>query len=164
MIAIRVASAVLAGVSLMTLAACGDDSEPAAPAATTATTPSATTVTADAAASAAPARNADTVTCEQAERAVKSFKNAILTLAQSGVTELSPVDAKAMLTDFADDLTKASEGAGPEMTAALKANIDAALTAAKDKDPGTALDSPETAKAGKELNALCKAAGVETTF
>ncbi|BBH67797.1 hypothetical protein ACTI_44820 [Actinoplanes sp. OR16] len=64
-----------------------------------------------------------------------------------------------MLTDFADDLTKASEGASPEMTAALKANIDAALDAAKDKDPGTALDTPETAKAGKELNALCKAPG-----
>ncbi|MEU4560218.1 hypothetical protein AB0F72_17700 [Actinoplanes sp. NPDC023936] len=162
MIAIRVASAVLAGVSMMSLAACGEETETAAATATTTATASAAAT--EAAASAAPARNADTVTCEQAERAVKSFKNALLSLAQSGVTEISPTDAKAMLIDLADDLTKASEGASDEVAAALKANIDAALKASNDKDPATAIDSPETAKAGKDLNALCKAAGVETTF
>ncbi|MEU4689058.1 hypothetical protein [Actinoplanes sp. NPDC023714] len=171
MINTRIASAVLAGVFLLGLTACGSDSETetAAPAATTAaeaTTAAAeaTSAAADPATTAASGGNADTVTCEQANKAAESFKKAVLTLAQSGAAEISPADAKAMLEDFATQLTKATEGASPELAAAVKANADAATKAAAAKDPGSAMDSPENVKAGQELNAACKAAGVETNF
>jgi hypothetical protein len=161
--AIRLASAVLAGVSLMTLTACGDATDTAAPAATTATVPAATTPAVEATTAPPAEAKADKEVCEDAHKAAESLKKATVVLARSG-TEISAADAKAMLTDFANSLAKATEGGDPKLTAAVRANVDAALAAAAAPDPMTSADTPEAAKAGKDLNALCKAAGVKTAF
>ncbi|GAA2623727.1 hypothetical protein [Paractinoplanes durhamensis] len=165
MIATRIASAVLLGVSLIALAACGQDTDTTAPAATAvaATPAAATSPAAPATSAAAVAAKADKEVCEDATKAAESLKKAVLVLAQSG-NEIAPADAKALLTDFANNLTKAGEGADGKVATAIKANADAARKAAAAKDPLTAADTAESAKAGKDLNAACKAAGVKTTF
>ena len=145
---------------MMGLAACGEGTDTAAPAAETTTAPA--TTAAEATTAAPAAGTADKAVCEQAEKAAKAFKKAVIVLAQSG--EIAATDAKAMLTDFANGLTKVAEGADGEVATAVKANADAARKAAGAKDPVEASDSPEAAKAGKELNAACKAAGVTTNF
>ncbi|WP_433832810.1 hypothetical protein ACQP2E_17115 [Actinoplanes sp. CA-015351] len=161
----RLASVVLLGVSLMGLAACGDEAatEVAAPAAATTASATAATSAAEPTATAV-ASKTDKELCEEANKAVDAFKTAILTLAQSGAEEIAPADAKAMLEDFAAKLTTATEGADSEIATAIKAQIAASEKAAKAADPAAALDSEETAKSSKEINAGCKKAGVTTNF
>jgi hypothetical protein len=162
-IAIRVASAVLIGLSMIGLAACGDDTETTASTATTTAPAAATTAAAEATTEAAVAGKADKEICEQASKASDSFKKAVVVLARSG-NDIAPADAKLLLTDFAKNLNKAAEGSDSKVATALKANADLALEAAAAKNPVEAADTPESAKAGKDLNAACKAAGVTTTF
>ncbi|SDS67786.1 hypothetical protein [Actinoplanes derwentensis] len=161
----RFATAVLAGVSLLGLTACGDDeatssaATPAAPAATSAqaATPEATSVAA--------AEPADKVICEDAAKASDSFKKALLTLAQAGGNgEIAPADAKLMLTDFGKHLTEAVAGSTTEVGKNAQIIADDATKAAAAADPISAVGAPESVKAGTALNAACKAAGVKTNF
>ncbi|GIM91772.1 hypothetical protein Ato02nite_035650 [Paractinoplanes toevensis] len=150
----------------MGLTACGTATETAAPAATTAAAAAETTAApaaAETTAAPAAAGSTDKEICEQANKASESFKKAVLVFAQT-VDEIPAADAKLMLTDFAKSLTKAAEGADGAVATAVKANADAALEAAAAKHPVEAADSAEAAKAGKDLNAACKAAGVTTNF
>ncbi|RAK29786.1 hypothetical protein B0I29_117112 [Actinoplanes lutulentus] len=147
----------------MGLAACGYEAatEVAAPATTA--TAAATTPAAEPTATAI-ASKTDKELCEEANKAADSFKKAILVLAQSGASEIAPADAKAMLEDFAAQLTTASEGADSEVATAIKAQAAASEKAAQAKDPASALDSAETTNASKQINAGCKKAGVTTNF
>ncbi|WP_204294454.1 hypothetical protein [Actinoplanes campanulatus] len=160
----RIATAVLAGVSMMGLAACGDDkaatttAEPAKPAATSAL-PEAEAATAPAAA--APA---DKVICEDANKASESFKKALLTIMKATGGDVPKKDAALMLSSFAADLEKAAEGSDTAVATALKTNAAEAAKAAKADDPVNAADTPEAAKAAKEFNAACKAVGVKTNL
>ncbi|MBW6433691.1 hypothetical protein KZ829_08035 [Actinoplanes hulinensis] len=159
----RIATAVLAGVSMMGLAACGDDkaatttAEPAKPAATSALPE------AEAAAPAA-AAPADKVICEDANKAAESFKKALLTIMSTTGGDVPKKDAALMLSDFAANLEKAAEGSDTAVATALKTNAAEAAKAAKADDPVNAADTPESAKAAKEFNAACKAVGVKTNL
>ncbi|MEV0900579.1 hypothetical protein [Actinoplanes sp. NPDC049802] len=162
MIAVRIATAVLAGVSLMGLAACGDDkattaAEPPKPAATTAAEAQPT-------AEAAEAAPADKVICEDAAEAATSFKKALMTIMKTTGGDIPKKDAAVLLSEYAANLEKAAGSSDTAVAVALKANAAAAATAAGAADPATAADTPESAKASKDFNAACKAAGVKTNL
>lgn len=181
MISVRIATVVLTGVSMMGLAACGEDktSTATAPAATTATSAAAPATTSAAAtpetttpeattpeATTAPATKAvsDKELCQAAAKAEKDLKAATLTIIQTTGGDLPAADAKAMLTDFAKALTTAA-GGGDSKVATIMTTIGAQATkAAGAKDPATAADTPEATKSGKELTAACKAVGVKLTY
>ncbi|GIF26584.1 hypothetical protein BJ973_001028 [Actinoplanes tereljensis] len=144
----------------MGISACGDDADTAA--GTSTTTVASAAAPAAEATTAAAAGVSDKELCEQANKAADSFKKAALTLAAAG--DIPVTDAKAMLTDFASTLTKLADSGDGAVATALKANADAALQAAGEPNPVEAADTPESEKAGKDLNAACKAAGVTTVF
>ncbi|MDI6104727.1 hypothetical protein QLQ12_39670 [Actinoplanes sp. NEAU-A12] len=160
MISVRVATAVLAGVSLWGLAACGEE-KTATTTAPVATSPAAKPA-ASTAATTAPAAKAgsDKELCQAADKAEKDMKAAMLTITQTTGGELSAADAKAMLTGFSKSLTTAAAGSDSKVAKIMTTIGAQAAKAAAAKDPGTAADTPEAEKSGKELIAACKAAGV----
>ncbi|WP_430782872.1 hypothetical protein [Actinoplanes sp. G11-F43] len=149
---------------MMGLAACGGGDEAtsgaAAPAATT------TSAAAPAATEAAPAADApdDKAVCEAANKASDSLKKAMLTLMQNGAEDLPPSDMKLLLTDFAKSLNEAAGSSDSKAGAAVKLIATQSTEAAAAADPSKALDEDAATKAGKDLNAACKAAGVTTNF
>ncbi|WP_433789558.1 hypothetical protein [Actinoplanes sp. CA-252034] len=164
MISKRILTAVLAGVSALSLAACSEEAPATStkPAATTAAAPAATT---EAAAPPAAAGLSDKEICESVNKVTDSMKTAMMTIAQATQGGDIPVaDQKAILTDMAKQLDKAVEGSDTEVAKAVKLISSQATEAAAAKDPTAALDNPESDKSGKALNAACKKAGVTTQF
>jgi hypothetical protein len=150
---LRASSTVLIGVSLMALAACGgkEAASTAAPGA-----PAATTVAADASAAAdtnsATGAGNDTTLCNAA-------KNAHLELRKQFTGSPSPEAAKKALTDMGEALTAlAATGGNGKVATAISQYAAAVTKAVAAADPG---DDPAMGKAGEELRAACKAAGVD---
>ncbi|GIE34583.1 hypothetical protein Ait01nite_076280 [Actinoplanes italicus] len=162
----RLATAVLAGVSLMGLTACSD--EPATT--TTADKPAAAATTTAAAApetSTAPAAAAlsDKELCQEAGKASDAMSKALTTLIQANPSgDIPPADASAMLKDLANSLNKAAEGGTSEVAKGMQDIAAQSLKAAEAKDPTTALDTPESAKTGAAFNAACKKVGVTVKY
>ncbi|GAA1595362.1 hypothetical protein GCM10009828_020830 [Actinoplanes couchii] len=160
----RIATAVLAGVSLFGLTACGDEkattggTEAAAPVA------SADAPKAEATTPAAAAAPEDKVVCEEANKAGESFSKAFIALAKTTGGEVAPADAKLMMADFAKGLTEAAGTSTTEVGKNVLIIAAETTKATEAADPASAIDSPESGKASKALNAACKSAGVKTNF
>ncbi|WP_133877553.1 hypothetical protein [Paractinoplanes brasiliensis] len=148
----RVASAVLIGVSFLSLAACGSDETPtpAAPA------PAATT----AAAAAAPS---DEAICTELDKVAKAMSKDLVAMLAAG--EPKPAEAKKVLTDVVAGLTKAAGSSDTEVGAATKELIARSSAAAAAADPMTAIEQDaQWEKAGTDINAACQKAGVTIKF
>jgi hypothetical protein len=164
-ITLRVATAVLAGVSLMGLTACSDDAatttaadKPAAAATTTSAAPETSTAPAAAALS-------DKELCQEAGKASDAMGKALTTLIQANPSgEIPAPDAAAMLKDLANSLNKAAEGGTSEVAKGMQDIAAQSLKAAEAKDPTSALDTPESAKTGAAFNAACKKVGVTVKY
>jgi hypothetical protein len=158
----RILTAVLAGVSVLSLAACSEEAPAttAQPAATTAAAPAATTETTTPPAAAA---LSDKEICEAANKASDSMKTAMETLFKT-TGDLTPKDAAAVLTDMAKQLNEAAAGSDTAVAKAATLIATQASEAAAAKDPTTALDNAESEKSGQALNAACKKAGVTTQY
>ncbi len=163
----RVASAVLIGVSLMTLTACSGDDTPAAVATPPAAAP--TGETADPAATTPPAAEpvaaapSDKKLCEGANTADKAMKAELIKAMQSSGGDLPAADTKKILTGLATKLMAAGES-DTKVGAAVKEFVAQTTAAASAADPMAALDNPAYEKAGKGLTAACKTAGVTVNY
>jgi hypothetical protein len=165
-ITLRLATAVLAGVSLMGLTACSEDA-PTTTAADKPSAPAATTTAAAPETSTAPAAAAlsDKELCQEAGKASDAMQKALMTLIQANPSgDIPAPDAAAMLKDLAASLTKAAEGGTSEVAKGMQEIAAQSLKAAEAKDPATALDTPESAKTGTAFNAACKKAGVTVKY
>ncbi|MFG1676960.1 hypothetical protein [Micromonospora sp. NPDC049282] len=169
MTSIRIAPIVLA-CALATLTACGGG-DPATEAGGTATsasapaatTPAATTPAATASSPGAANTAGDKQLCESVKKSGDEMKARLVSAVQAGR------DPKAEVTKILAEMgrtatTLASTGGDGAAVAALKTFGAENTKAAKAADPSTAADSPAMEKAGADLNAACKAAGVTTTF
>lgn len=131
-------------------------------------TPPAATASSSASGSAAPSSAAggtsDKKVCESAKKAGEDMKAALVAAVQSG-TEPSPALFKKVLTELDEEVTSlaARAGDGPVATALKRFGAEAAKAAAAD-DPATAADTPAFAKAGTDLAAACRTAGVDINF
>jgi hypothetical protein len=166
---VRFAAVVLAGVSMMGLAACGAEKEStgAAPVATTATTATSATAAPTTEASTAPATKglSDKQICESSEKASTAMKKELFAKIGAANGEMPPpAEVTAILTPLADALTLAASGGDSKVATAAKKLGDEFATAAAAKDPATAIDTPAGNKASADLRAACTAAGVKTTF
>ncbi|TDB79070.1 hypothetical protein [Micromonospora sp. KC721] len=150
-------------MSVLAMAACGGEQ----PSKTATPTLPATTSVADAPAAAATASAvaADPASekklCEAAKKIGDESRTALVKAASSG-EDVTPVVKKAY-TEMAKGLadTAATAGPGSEVAPALVAFGTEAGKAAKDM---AAADSPALEKAGKDLTAACKKAGVAINF
>ncbi|MFI0796916.1 hypothetical protein ACH4OY_30155 [Micromonospora rubida] len=154
----------------MALTACsGEDTKT-----TAGSTPSASTAPSSAAASAssAPSSTAaagttggasDKKLCESAKKAGDDMKSQFVAAMQSG--EPSPAVFKKILTDLDEKLTTlAATGSEGKVATALKQFGVEASKAAAAADPADAADNPAFEKAGADITAACKAAGVSVNF
>ncbi|MBM2621944.1 hypothetical protein JIG36_41230 [Actinoplanes sp. LDG1-06] len=161
----RTTFAALVGASLMSLAACsGDDTSTASSTPTTATSaqPAAETTTeAVAPAGDAPA---DKDVCEAAGKADKAMKAELIEALKASNGEPTAADYKKVLTGLATQLTTAVGSSETEVGKAVKAFVADATEAANAADPVTAADNPEFTKAGSDLTAACKTAGVTVNY
>ncbi|MDP9794107.1 hypothetical protein J2S43_002619 [Catenuloplanes nepalensis] len=153
--------------SALALSACGggDDSNTGASAPATSGAPVATTgapATSEARAAAAAAAASDKEICDAAVRATTAFTKKLTETLQAG-KEFSNADVQAAWTAMATELAVAEGGdsavakAAQTLTAELK-------TAAAAPDPTVAEESPAYQKAGADLDAACKAVGVDINF
>jgi hypothetical protein len=161
MIQTRIASAVLGGVFLLSVAACGTDKTDSAAGsaptnAASAPAPAETT----AAAAAAPAD--DKAMCTAADKAAKAMTKEIVKLVGSGA-DPAPADYAKILNDMNAVLTATAKGDGNVATA-MKEVAAQSAKAATLPDPSAGAEDPAFEKAGKELTAACKAAGVKVNF
>ncbi|MGW0507439.1 hypothetical protein [Micromonospora sp. NPDC003241] len=163
----------LACACLLALTACGGDSaDTAADTAPSAVPPSSAAPSATSAApdASAPstASNADVVgdkkLCQSAQAASDEMRGAFVKAVQSGDT--SAATMKKILGGLEEKMTElASQGGGDSKVAAAlgKFSTEAGRAAAA-KDPAAAADNPTFEKAGVDLTAACKTAGVNVTF
>jgi hypothetical protein len=166
---LRITSTALLSVTLMSLAACGDDAAPTA-APTPAVTAAPTTAATSAAASAAPSAvgtasgSADRTLCASANKAGEAMKDSFVAAIQAG-EQPTPAVLKKILLDFSDTVTTAAAAAGDsKVAAAVKQMAAQASKAAAAPNPIEAADNPVFVKAGSDLTAACKAAGVSVNF
>lgn len=167
----RMSSAVLIGVSVLSLAACGGDETPTAAAPTTA--PAATTTATEAApdpaatsVAAAPAAGGaatDKQLCAAANKADKSMKAELIKAMQAG-GEPDAAVFKKVLDGLAGQLNTAAAGSDSKVAVAMKDFAGRAGEAAAAADPVTASDTPAFEQSGKDLTAACKAAGVKVNY
>ncbi|NBE80219.1 hypothetical protein [Micromonospora rubida] len=155
----------------MALTACGGEEETPT---TAGSTPSASTVPSSAAASASSVPSSSAATdakggtsdkklCESAKKAGNDMKAQFVAAMQSG--DPSPAAFKKILTDLDEKLTTlASTGGDSKVAAALKQFGVEASKAAAAADPADAADNPAFEKAGADITAACKAAGVNVNF
>ncbi|GIF16490.1 hypothetical protein [Actinoplanes teichomyceticus] len=172
----RVTSAVLLATAVLTLAACSDDDKteagsatPAAPASATAAPSASAIVTDPTATKDGPGSKAgaaaDKELCTATDKAGQSMKKALVTLMSANSGTISAGDAKAILEDFTKQVTTALQSAGDsKVSAAAKAVADEAAKAATAADPVTAAAEPSFEKAGTDVAAACRAAGVPVSF
>jgi hypothetical protein len=153
----------------MALTACGDDTTDTAGSASSVAPPAAS---ASAIASAAPSTPAadtaagttDKAICESANKAGETMKDEFVAALQSG-KEPTPAALKKILTAFTDRMTAATATASDsKVTAAVKQMGAEASKAAAAANPIEAADNPDFVKAGSDLTAACKAAGVTVNF
>ncbi|MDY7087825.1 MAG: hypothetical protein SYR96_22300 [Actinomycetota bacterium] len=145
----RIASAVLIGVSFLSLAACGSDETPttAAPATT---------------AAAAPAPS-DEAVCTELDKVAKAMSKDVVALVASG--DPQPAEAKKALDNAVAGLTKAAGSSETEVGTATKELIARASAAAAAADPMTAIEQDtQWEKAATDINAACQKAGVTIKF
>ncbi|WIM94215.1 hypothetical protein ACTOB_006220 [Actinoplanes oblitus] len=173
----RVTSAVLFTAAVLSLAACSDDDKTEASgtpttAATSASAPAATSSAPDVSISESGAipgsaanGSADKVVCEASNTAGEAMKTAMLKIMKAGNGDIKPADAKAILDDFTKSVNQALDQA-PESTVSTAAQkvADEAAKAASAADPVEAAAAPGFEKAGTELTAACKAAGISVNF
>ncbi|MFI7606015.1 hypothetical protein ACIBTV_12905 [Micromonospora sp. NPDC049366] len=102
--------------------------------------------------------------CESAEKAGQDMKKALIAAVQSG-NEPSAEVYRKMLTDLHDKLAALTPGGGDGKVAdALNRMGAEAAKAAAAGDPAAAADNPAFEKAGTDLTAACKTAGVTVNF
>ena len=157
-------SSLLICVSVLPLTACGGKDD------TSTTAGSAPAASAPAPASASPAGGDtagganDKKLCESVRSAGEKMKSSLITALQAG-EEPSPAVFKKILTDLDKEVTSLAEAGGDsEVGAALQKLGSEAAKAAKASDPAEAADNPEFEKAGTEITAACKSAGVDVNF
>jgi hypothetical protein len=163
---LRVATKVLLFASLLSLAACGDDdaettaaSNPPASAASTSVPTSAETSSPAAAGSAD-----DKKLCESARSAGEAMKKELIAAVQAADTP-SPAVYTKILGGLDRKMTAlASSGGDGKVATALRQMGTEAAKAAAAADPVTAAANPTFEKAGADLTAACKAAGVAVNF
>ncbi|WP_433344212.1 hypothetical protein [Micromonospora sp. CA-111912] len=155
----------------MALTACGGGEDTTT---TAGSTPSASTAPSSAAASpsSAPPSTAatgatggtsDKKLCESAKKAGDDMKAQLVAALQSG--EPSPATFKKILTDLEGKMTTlASTGGDSKVATALKQFGVEAAKAAAAADPANSADNPAFEKAGADITAACKAAGVSVNF
>jgi hypothetical protein len=167
----RVTSSLFICASVLALAACGGADETkagSAPAASSTVAAPAATPTSSTPADSAAGGTSDQDLCESAHEAGEKMKKDFIAAFQaSGGGELPPVaELKKILTDLNDELSGlASAGAeDSEVVAALEKFGSEAAKAAKASDPATAADNPAFEKAGSDITAACKSAGVKVNF
>ena len=154
-------SSLLICVSVLPLTACGgkDDTSTTAGSAPAASVPAASPAGGDTAGGAN-----DKKLCESVRTAGEKMKSSLITALQSG-EEPSPAVFKKILTDLDKEVTSLAEAGGDsEVGAALQKLGSEAAKAAKASDPAEAADNPEFEKAGTEITAACKSAGVDVNF
>ncbi|WP_320069301.1 hypothetical protein [Micromonospora sp. RTGN7] len=152
----------------MALAACsGEDttttsgSAPSASTAASSAAPSASSAPSSAAADG----TSDKKLCESAKKAGDQMKGELVSALQSEGGDVKPSTYKKILTDLNEKMAAvAAEGGDSKVAAALKQFGAEALKAAAAADPGTAAADPGFEKAGEDLTAACKAAGVTVKF
>lgn len=147
--------------SLLALAACaGEETATTAgsvPSASTAPepTPSAAVDTTDGL--------TDQKLCEAAKKAGDGMKAELIASMKAG--EPTAADYKKVLTGLNEKvIALASAGGDSKVADALKQIGAEATKAAAAADPATAADNPDFLKAGTDLTAACKAAGVAVIF
>ncbi|MET8121487.1 hypothetical protein [Micromonospora sp. NPDC005189] len=93
------------------------------------------------------------------KKASDEMKAELVKVATAG--ETSAADFKKILTELEQKVTTvATAGGDSKMAAALRQFGAEASKAAAAADPATAADNPAFEKAGKDITAACKAAGV----
>ncbi len=167
----RITSSLFICASVLVLAACGGADETtagSAPAASSTVAAPAATPAASTPADSAAGGTSDKDLCESANQAGEKMKKDFIAAFQAaGGGELPPAaELKKILTDMNDELsTLASSGAeDSKVVAALEKFGSEATKAAKSSDPATAADNPEFEKAGSDITAACKSAGVQVNF
>ncbi|MET0416356.1 MAG: hypothetical protein ABW022_10080 [Actinoplanes sp.] len=164
----RLASAVLIGVSFMSLTACGSEETPTA----ASTPPPAATSAAPApdATSAAPEATSDKKApsdkqlCQTAGKADEAMKAALIKALQESGGDPSAEQFAKVLNGLADELSTAAADSDSKVGKAMKQFAAQATEAAGAADPTTAADNPAFEKSGKSLTAACKAAGVTVNY
>ncbi|MEU6074221.1 hypothetical protein [Micromonospora sp. NPDC047074] len=169
----RATFAGLACAALLTLAACGGEDAATTTAASPspAVTPSTTTVASpSASASSAPSPSAAVATmsdkklCESAKKASDEMKAELVAIVGSG-KEPSSADFKKILTGLEQKVTTLAAAGGDSKVAAALTKFGAEATkAAAAADPAQAADNPAFEKAGADITAACKKAGVSIIF
>lgn len=165
----RIATALLIFAATTALTACGDGdaattagSTPSAPTSAAATS-AAASPTAAPASSAATGAISDKKLCESVKKASDEMKAKVVKAAMAG--EPSAADYKKILMELEQKLTTAaSTGGDTKVVVALKEFGAQASKAAAAADPATAADNPAFEKAGKDITAACKAAGISVIF
>nr|WP_230416097.1 hypothetical protein [Micromonospora tarapacensis] len=156
--------------SLLAITACsGDEGSTTAESSPSATAPTAPASAAPDTAPPSTASAADVVgdkkLCQAAKKASDEMKAALVEALQSG-GDPSPAAFKEALAGLEEKLVMlAATGSGDSRVAATlgKFSTEAGRAAAA-ADPATAADNPVFEKAGAELTAACKKAGVSVTF
>jgi hypothetical protein len=167
----RIASSLFLSACVLALAACGGADETtagSAPAASATTAASAAAPTSAAPADSAGGGTSDKELCESANKAGEKMKKDFIAAFQaSGGGELPPAaELKKVLTELNDELSALAKSGAEDskVVAALKTFGVEAAKAAKASDPATAADNPKFEKAGSDITAACKAAGVTVNF
>ncbi|MFC3502049.1 hypothetical protein ACFOOK_13910 [Micromonospora krabiensis] len=168
----RLVSIALISAAALALAGCGGE-ETATPTSSTPTASAVAPTSAAASPSVAPSSPAaggapvtvnEKVVCESAEKAGQEMKKALIAVVQSGKEPSAEVYRK-ILADLGDKLTSLLPAGGVgEVVGALTRFASEAGRAAAAADPATAADNPAFEKAGTDLTAACKAAGVKVNF
>ncbi|RGC66478.1 hypothetical protein C5N14_24070 [Micromonospora sp. MW-13] len=167
----RATSALLTCASLLALAACGGEDTAStagsAPSASTAASSAATSVSSAPSSTAAAGTTggaSDKKLCEAAKKAGDDMKAELVAALKSG-NEPSPAMFKKILTALDEKVTAlASTGGDSKVAIALRKFGAEAAKAASATNPADAADNPAFEKAGADITAACKAAGVSVTF
>src|SRR5689334_8595939 len=116
----RVLPAVLIGVSLLALTACGGDDTPAASAPAATTTAAAPAATTEAAAPADGPAPSDKKLCEDAEKAGKAMKAELIEVMKKSQGEMPTADMQKILVGLGEDLNTVAAASDSAVGAAIK--------------------------------------------
>ncbi|MEV4659733.1 hypothetical protein [Micromonospora sp. NPDC049301] len=163
----RIASALLILAATTALAACGDGDKAttagsSSPAPTSAAPTSAAPSTAATPTAPAASGASDKTMCESAQKAGDEMKAELVAIATAG--EPSAADFKKILTGLDQKVTEVAAGGDSKVATALRQFGVLASKAAAAPDPAAAADNPAFEKAGADITAACKAAGVSVNF
>lgn len=160
----RLASAILILAVSTALAACGDTDKATTAGSTTpaptSAAPSAVATSAAATSASSPAAGAatDKQLCAAVKKANDKMRAELVKVATTG--DASAADFKKILTGLEQEVTTVAATGDGKLADALRTFGAEAAKAAAAADPATAADNPAFEKAGKDVSAACKAAGV----